>query len=393
MGRRVDQACDAFEAAWRAGRQPRLADYLGDDAEPARSALLRELIALDVIYRRRAGESPRPDDYHHHFHSTPPGWLAGVVKASAPAPPMVPGYEVLGEIARGGMGIVYKARHLALGRVVALKLIGAGEPASERAVRRFRQGARAASALDHPGIVPIYEIGDHQGRHYLSMALVEGPTLQEWVRRHGTPPPHQARAILTALADAVEFAHRRGVLHRDLKPDNVLLQGSSDSDPRPRIADFGLARRLEEDGLTLTGQILGTPAYMAPEQATGRRRQVGPATDVYGLGGILYFLLTGRAPFQAPNVAELLLDVVGRPVVLPREVNPAVPPDLEAVCLRCLEKDPARRYPSAAALAEALCPTEAATGRRWQRPGRVELLIGAAALLGLATALLLLLLD
>jgi hypothetical protein len=386
LGRRVDQVCDAFEAAWRAGRRPAIADYLGDTPEPARSVLLRELIALDAIYRRQAGEAPRPGDYHPHFASAPADWLADVLKA-APGPPAIPGYEIFGEIARGGMGVVYEAQHLALGRRVALKLIAPGRPASEVAVRRFRQGARAASALDHPNIVPIYEIGEHQGQPYLTMALVQGVSLREFVCRHGPPAPPRTLAIMTALAEAVEFAHRGGVLHRDLKPENVMMDGAG----RPRVTDFGLARRLEEEGLTLTGQVLGTPAYMAPEQALARRRMVGPAADVYGLGGILYFLLTGRAPFQAAGAVELLAAVVGRPVVPPRRLNPAAAPALEAVCLKCLEKDPARRYPSAAALGEALrqaVPAGPPPAGRRPRPARAGLLAAAGVLLALGVVLL-----
>jgi serine/threonine protein kinase len=260
-------------------------------------------------------------------------------------------YELLQEVARGGMGVVYKARQRSLDRIVALKMILEGQLASEESVRRFHQEARSAAALDHPCIVPIYEIGQFDGHHFFTMAFIEGTTLSAQVREQGVPPPREAAALLLRLADAVEYAHRRGVLHRDLKPENVLV----DQDGRPRITDFGLAKSMgNASGLTSAGRIMGTPGYMAPEQAWGRLHQMGPATDVYALGGILYFMLTGRAPFEGASTMEVLSQVTNRPPTSPRQLVPAIPADLEAICLKCLEKEPPDRYASAGDLVAAL---------------------------------------
>jgi serine/threonine protein kinase len=262
-------------------------------------------------------------------------------------------YELLEEVARGGMGVVYKARQRSLGRTVALKMILEGQLASETAVQRFRQEARAAAGLDHPHIVPIYEVGQHDDHHYFTMALVDGTSLSSVVRRGGLPAPAEAAAIVLAVAEAVAYAHAQGIIHRDLKPDNVLL----DRQGRPRITDFGLAKSVEGNvGLTASGQILGTPSYMAPEQALGSSRKIGPAADVYALGGILYFVLTGKAPFTGSSVMEVLYRVMDQAPTPPRQINPEVPPELEAICLKCLEKDPARRYAGAAEMAAALRP-------------------------------------
>jgi predicted Ser/Thr protein kinase len=271
----------------------------------------------------------------------------------------VTGYEVLGELGRGGMGVVYRARQKSLGRIVALKMVLPGTLATPTAVQRFRQEAQAAGGLNHPGIVPIHEVGESQGRHYYTMAFIDGPSLSGWVRSRGVPPLAEALRIARAAADAVEHAHRRGILHRDLKPDNILL----DADGRVRIADFGLSKQLGDGQadppamLTRSGQILGTPHYMAPEQALGKQHALGPPTDVYALGGVLYFLLTGHAPFSADSVAEMLCKVVHDVPESP-SASAAIPAAVEAVCLRCLEKDPARRYPTAADLARALAGLE-----------------------------------
>jgi tRNA A-37 threonylcarbamoyl transferase component Bud32 len=261
-------------------------------------------------------------------------------------------YELLGEIARGGMGVIYKARQVSLGRSVALKMILDGQLASDTSVRRFYQEARAAAGLDHPNIVPIYEVGRHEDRHYFSMALVDGTSLAHAVHQGGPLPAETAAALLLAVTEAVHYAHQTGIIHRDLKPENVLL----DSQGRPRVTDFGLAKSSAGDaGLTNSGQVLGTPCYMAPEQARGEKT-VGPAADVYALGGILYFLLTGRPPFVGKSVMEVLCKVLEQPPLSPRQHNPLVPEALEAICLKCLEKDPARRYATAEELAGALRP-------------------------------------
>lgn len=266
-------------------------------------------------------------------------------------PRMFGEYTLLEEIARGGMGVVYKAKDPSLGRVVALKMILEGELAASKAVERFYQEARAAAALDHPNIVPIYDIGQHEGRHYFTMAFIEGGNLKSWLREKGPLAEDAATALMADIADGVAFAHERGMIHRDLKPDNILL----DLQGRPRITDFGLAKIVSENaGLTATGVLLGTPAYMSPEQALGGKRIIGPPSDVYALGGILYFLLTGRAPFQGDSITEVLYQVVQAPPDPLRQLNPQVSPRVEAICLKCLEKEPADRYPSAAALAQDL---------------------------------------
>jgi hypothetical protein len=259
-------------------------------------------------------------------------------------------YELLEEVARGGMGVVYRARQVSLQRIVALKMILAGQLASEDEVRRFHAEAEAAANLDHPGIVPIHEVGEHEGQHYFSMKYVEGQSLTQRLAR-GPVSNREAAELLRDCATAVQYAHEHGVIHRDLKPGNILLDGQG----RPSITDFGLAKRLDRGpGPTVTGQIVGTPEYMAPEQAAGANKTIGPAADVYALGAVLYTLLTGRPPFQGEQVMDTLLKVIEQDPVPPSRLEPRTARDLETICLKCLEKQPGRRYSSARELAEDL---------------------------------------
>jgi eukaryotic-like serine/threonine-protein kinase len=259
-------------------------------------------------------------------------------------------YELLAEIARGGMGVVYKARQVTLNRTVAVKMILGGCLASPDDVKRFRVEAEAAAQLDHPGIVPIYEVGEHEGNHYYSMGFVDGQSLAARVTQ-GPLPPREAAALVRNVAEAVHYAHEKGVIHRDLKPGNVLL----DEHGRPRVTDFGLAKLTQSaSGLTGTGQILGTPSYMPPEQAAAQVHAIGRAADVYSMGAILYCLLTGRPPFQAATPVETLLQVQQQEPAAPRTLNPDVPLDLDTIALKCLDKNPQRRYESAQDLADEL---------------------------------------
>lgn len=279
----------------------------------------------------------------------------------------IAGYEILAELGRGGMGVVYKARHKRLKRIVALKMIRAGELAGEEHIARFAAEAEAVAALQHPGIVQLFEIGEYEGYPFFSMEYVDGPSLAQQLARD-LPPPKHAAALVARLADAVHFAHRRGIVHRDLKPANILLAestadagdtatypGNSGSTPlgsNAKIADFGLAKQLQHDsGLTVSGAVMGTPSYMAPEQASGHLDAVGPATDVYSLGAVLYECLTGRPPFRAPSLADTLDQVRWSEPAAPSSLQAGVPRDLEVICLKCLRKNPGSRYASAADLA------------------------------------------
>jgi eukaryotic-like serine/threonine-protein kinase len=274
-----------------------------------------------------------------------------------PVPPAIPGYEVIEELGRGGMGVVYKARQLGLNRTVALKMVLAGAHADPELLARFRSEAEAGARLRHPNIVQIYEVGAAAGLPFLALEYVGGGSLARWLG--GTPlPPRAAAGLVETLARAVQTAHEQGIVHRDLKPANILLDGPGPrpTDPgTPKVADFGLAKLLdEEDSRTRTGAVLGTPSYMAPEQALGRTGDVGPAADVYALGAILYECLVGRPPFKAASAVETLEQVRSQEPVPPRRLQPAVPRDLDTVCLKCLSKEASRRYATAAELADDL---------------------------------------
>jgi serine/threonine-protein kinase len=268
-----------------------------------------------------------------------------------PDPAMALGrYELLGELAAGGMGVVYRARDTELGRTVALKMMRAGMLAGPEEVQRFVREARAAAGLNHPHIVPIYEIGQHDGRYYFTMALAGGGSLAQHLHEV-SENPRTAVLLFQKIAAAVAHAHGKGVLHRDLKPANVLL----DDRGEPLVSDFGLAKLLEEgDDLTRTGELLGTPAYMAPEQAAGKVSQIDVRSDVWSLGVLLYELLTGRRPFVGESREDVRQQVLHGEPPRPRSLRPALPRDLEAIVLRCLEKDAGRRYPTVAALSDDL---------------------------------------
>jgi serine/threonine-protein kinase len=260
------------------------------------------------------------------------------------------GYRLLDELGRGGMGVVYRARQTGLGREVAIKMILRGQLASAADEQRFRAEAEAAARLDHPHIVPVYEVGDLEGRPYFSMKYIPGQTLTQLLAERPLPPREAAR-ILAAVSRAIHYAHQNGVLHRDLKPSNILIDRAGE----PHLTDFGLAKQMANAGsLTRTGMIIGTPSYMAPEQAAGARGEVGPTSDVYSLGAILYHMLTGRPPFQAASAVDTVLLVLEQEPVPPRVINPKADRDLEMIALRCLQKPADLRYASAAALADDL---------------------------------------
>ena len=262
----------------------------------------------------------------------------------------MPGYEIIEEIGRGGMGVVYKARHVRLDRLVALKMILAGAHASADQIARFHIEARAVAQIQHPGIVQIHEDGDHEGLPYFSLEFVPGGSLAQSIG--GKPqPPRAAATMVMELCRAMAEAHARGIIHRDLKPANVLLT----LDGKPKITDFGLAKQMEGDSQqTRSGAIMGTPSYMAPEQAWGQTHEIGPLSDQYALGAILYEMLVGRPPFQGANPLETLELVRNQEPVPPTRLQPKVPTDLETICLKALQKDPAKRFPDAAAMAEDL---------------------------------------
>src|SRR5438046_3526735 len=259
-------------------------------------------------------------------------------------------YELLEEIGRGGQGVVYRARQKSLNRIVALKVIGLAHWATEAHVKRFRMEAEAAAHLDDPRIVPIYEIGDRDGACYFSMKLIEGGQLDKIIGSE-LMPLRKAAELMAKLARTLDYAHQHGVLHRDVKPGNILL----DAKGEPHLTDFGLARLVEtESTVTRTLEVLGTPSYMAPEQAAGNNAQLTSATDVYGLGAVFYQLLTGHPPFAGGTTYQTVRMVLETEPRQPRLWNPKIDRDLSTICLKCLEKDPKRRYASALALAEDL---------------------------------------
>ena len=382
QARRLHPVCEEFECRWRGGDRARIEDLLGRVEHGDRPALLEELLILEIELRRAGGEDPSLSEYHSRFPAAPDRIeaafaqaadtsrapretatvLAGSTKtrtqdaaAVAPIFDLIGDYEILEEIARGGMGVVYRARQRGANRLVALKMISSGKMASADERERFLREAELAANLDHQHIVPIYEVAEFQGCPYFSMKLVEGESLSQQIkakkRSGSTHDPQTAAHLMTIIARAVQYAHERGFLHCDLKPSNILL----DREGRPYVTDFGLAKRASEDSaVSLSGAIMGTPSYMAPEQASGLRKGLRPTTDVYGLGAIFYELLTARAPFRADSVPETVVAVLERDPIPPRELCPLVPKELETICLKCLEKSPQDRYASAAAVADEL---------------------------------------
>jgi tetratricopeptide (TPR) repeat protein len=429
---------------WRAGQRVPAEDYLRRSptlADHPNAAL--EVIYGEFLVRQELGEQPTQQEYLDRF----PQFAAGLREQFAmfqalntlndntgqeahtlpcsapPERPTVPGYEVLEKLGRGGMGVVYRARHLTLHRQVAVKMIRAGTEAGPAELARFRTEAEAVARLQHPHIVQIHEIGEAGGRPFIALEFVDGLGLSEYLA--GTPqPPRTAAGLVEKLARAMGAAHQRGIVHRDLKPSNILLASEGRhlasggreppgdatapggvspplADLVPKITDFGLAKLLHgaagataADGQTESGAVLGTPSYMAPEQARGRSKEVGPAADVYALGAILYELLTGRPPFKAESPWETLQQVINEEPVPPTRLQPGLPRDVETICLKCLQKEARRRYESADALADDLGrfaagrPIRArpvgAAGRLWRWARREPVVAGLLGALLLA---------
>ncbi len=381
----VERLLDRQRASWQRGERVLVEALVEGHPSVAQDReRLLDLVWNEVDLRAARGETPRLDEYQKRFpdlseqlrkqfevfaalQADESGLSAGPpVPPPTEAPPLeIEGYQILGELGKGGMGVVYKARQTKPVRVVALKMILAGFP-DEEARKRFRTEADAVAALQHPNVVQVFEVGEHRGQPFFSLEFCAGGSLEGRLKASPLPPAEAAR-LMETLARAVHHAHERSIVHRDLKPGNVLLT----ADGTPKVADFGLAKKMDEVGGTQTA-VVGSPPYMAPEQTSGKSKEIGPATDVYALGAILYECLTGRPPFKAATVLETLEQVLYDDPVPPRRLQSKTPRDLETICLKCLRKDAKQRYASAETLAEDL--------RRYQehrpivgRPvGRVE---------------------
>jgi serine/threonine protein kinase/Tfp pilus assembly protein PilF len=413
----VDRIAIAYEAAWKSAKPPQIYDFLGDACGAPRAALVEELLRIDRAYREQFGENQGSHASTPRVNREPAGTYAtarcldtGPLARAAPDPHRdphasrqlshektlwasdgsdglqdaasgqsllraeiaVPGYEILGKVAHGAMGVVYKARHLQLKRLAALKVIREGAHASADQLARFRREAGAAARLQHPNIVQVYEIGEFGGLPYFAQEFMDGGSLGQRLRA-SLLPHREAAQLVATLAQAMQTAHQAGIIHRDLKPDNVLLNSSGIC----KITDFGLAKQMDDDSSkTQSYAVIGTPNYMAPEQASGRTREIGPLSDVYALGAILYACLTSRPPFNAETAVDTLGQVRSEEPVPPRRLQPKVPRDLETICLKCLEKQPCRRYGSAQALADDLQrfinnePIQARRVRLWERAAK-----------------------
>ncbi|CAN5690432.1 hypothetical protein BH23PLA1_BH23PLA1_05350 [soil metagenome] len=381
----IGPTLDRFESQWRSGARPRIEDFIAQTLGPERESLVNALVRRELRLRQELGERPEPGEYQERL----PDWVETIAQvfeaAKSPLPvfgpettladsetnsliswgsrtpwsahdssakrlPTVPGYEVIRELGRGGMGIVYLARQVRLNRPCVLKMIRSGEYADYQAVLRFLAEAEAIAKLTHPNIVQIHALGEAAGLPFIELEYIEGGNLAQSL--DGTPwTSLEAARLVESMALAIHEAHRQGIVHRDLKPANVLLT----ADQTVKITDFGLAKLLGTDsGLTATDAILGTPSYMAPEQAEGRLKDIGIATDIHALGVILYELVTGRTPFRGSTVQETLLQVRHNEPVNPSRLVPKLSGDLETIILKCLEKEPSRRYRSAQAMADDL---------------------------------------
>jgi tRNA A-37 threonylcarbamoyl transferase component Bud32/tetratricopeptide (TPR) repeat protein len=358
----LDAALSHQREDWLKGIRTPIADRLrAYPALCADSTKAAELIYHEFLLRRDAGETPEWDgllrqfpEYavHLRLFREADEIVEGAIGLSGRSATQLGGYELLEEVGRGGMGVVYRAREHNLERIVAIKRIRGGALADDDAIQRFLKEARAVSRLNHPNIVHVYCVGNHKGEPFIALEFVEGSTLGE--RIGGTPlAPRLAGTIAAAVARAIQHAHEHGIIHRDLKPANILLSGAPDG-LSPKVTDFGAAKELENATDREHTHFLGTPSYMAPEQVEPKWGAISQPTDVYGIGALLYEALTGRPPFRADSIGETLRQVIETEPVSPRLLNPAVPRDLETVCLKCLQKEPERRYDSSAALAEDL---------------------------------------